>query len=158
MDATGIPEFKDFEEREEPIPFRVGTVMYEAKPSIGLGAMAQMTKMQSTLGQLQMDLASGKVDIEQVIAALEPIFTLTLMPESAVAFNKRLSDPLRPVGFKNVLSIIMWLMECYGLRPTQPSSPSSAPSATDISTSSTPGPSETAVQVGAESLLGGPST
>jgi hypothetical protein len=77
---------------------------------------------------------------------MKDLFAKILMPDSKEPFLARLTDPIKPIGFKTLMNVIQWMMECYGLRPTQPSTPSSSASAGDVSTSSTAGqPSEVVV-------------
>ena len=151
MDVTGNVDFKDFEEREDPWPFRVGTQMYEAVPAIGVTTLAELSKMQGAFSVLNTKLADDALDLGEFVGALQGVFSKILVPDSAQRFNARLVDPVKPVSMKTLVGVIAWLMECYGMRPTQPSAPSSSALADDASTSSTPGQPSTVVVTGPDS-------
>lgn len=136
MDANGLVDFKDFEEREEPHYFRVGTEQFSAVPSLGIATMARLGKMQVQLTSLG---AGQNTNVEQVIVMMITIFDELLLEDSAERFRTRLTSKDRPMSFTTVVNIINWLLECYGLRPTLPSSSSSSSPAASTSTSSTPG-------------------
>ena len=50
---------------------------------------------------------------------------MVLLPESNALFQKRLEDLENPIGLEQAGSVIEWLLEHYGMRPTEPSSDSS---------------------------------
>jgi hypothetical protein len=51
---------------------------------------------------------------------------LTLEDESAARFIARMSDKADPIGLTQIMDLMPWLMEQYGMRPTKPSEDSSA--------------------------------
>lgn len=57
--------------------------------------------------------------------AIERMFRMVLTSESGERFIARLSDVDNPIGAKQMNSIMMFLMEKYGFRPTEPSEDSS---------------------------------
>jgi hypothetical protein len=66
------------------------------------------------------------------------IFQLTLDDRSAELFIGRMKSREKPISMEQVMDIMPWMMEKYGMRPTQPSSSSSTGSENpDDGTSST---------------------
>ena len=57
---------------------------------------------------------------------LPELFRLILYPDSADLLIGRMRDKDRPIGLEQAMDIIPWLLEQYGLRPTEESSDSSA--------------------------------
>lgn len=60
-------------------------------------------------------------NFDALAAALE----LVLLPDSYKLLRDRLNDLTNPVGLEQMADIVLWLMDEYGLRPTQPPSDSS---------------------------------
>ncbi|HEX9248495.1 MAG TPA: hypothetical protein VF856_03300 [Gemmatimonadaceae bacterium] len=70
--------------------------------------------------------------------ALSDLFNLILRKESADLFIARMADKDKPITLGQAMKVLPWLMEEYGMRPTQPSSSSSGGSENpDDGTSST---------------------
>jgi hypothetical protein len=161
-DAAGIPvepEIKDFTIRREPIRFRVDDDEFAAPPLIG-GFMMRK------LGALHAQLGDAADDAERLMGIVADMFRALIPGPGGKRFAERLlsdgnpgdseaSPPIPPsppvIGLMDqAIPIIYWLLERYGLRPTQPSSPSptgSTDGQTDIQsdgTSSTAGASGTA--------------
>ena len=69
---------------------------------------------------------------------LKQALELALLPESWERFSARLKDKSNPIDDDQLSDVIMWLLEEYGMRPTQPSQPSSdGPASPESGTSST---------------------
>lgn len=71
----------------------------------------------------------GKAEkLRQKLEAIADVFDQILTPESAPRFRERILSNDGDVAFdlnEQVMPLLQWLMEEYGLRPTQPSPPSS---------------------------------
>jgi hypothetical protein len=65
--------------------------------------------------------------------AYDTIFRLVLKKASADLFLARLDDEENPISMTQVMKILPWLMEQYGMRPTEPSpnSPDGQPNLDD---------------------------
>lgn len=113
-----IPRFKDFSGSPEPVVFRLAPDDFECLPEIPLDAMGLM----ATLGG---SLTEG--DPKEQLGRVYDFFDMIMVPASAHLFRKRgkISTPEEPnphpVGLRAITEILPWLMEQYGLRPTQPS-------------------------------------
>lgn len=79
--------------------------------------------------------------------ALDTALELVLLTDSYTRLHARFSDKEHPVEIEQMADIIMWLLEQYGLRPTQPSSDSS-----DGQPSPEPGTSSTESSPAEESI------
>lgn len=124
-DTNGLVEIKDFTtpNGNKPHPFKIDDDIFYAVSDIPLANLAELAKLRENL------------DISNINTLLS-LFDEMLLDESATLFQSRLRDKANPIGKSHILPILEWLMETYGLRPTQPSSPSSSPLAADDSTSS----------------------
>ena len=137
-EETTVVKFRDFSLSEEPITFRINPDTFECVPEIALDGLAELAGLASTGGE----------DRVKQLDKLKDFFDGVMTYESAALFRKRCKIPTEeepnphPIGMRHVKDIIPWLMEVYGLRPTQPSSESSDGS-DDEDTSSTDGASPT---------------
>lgn len=126
MATDGIARFKDFSETADPIQFRVGTEVFTALPTIPLARMSQLSK-------LRMEGESNSL-----VEGITRVFNSILEPESYERFVLGLNSSENPIGITHVTQILPWLMEQYGLRPTEESS-GSADSLTETGENSTDG-------------------
>jgi hypothetical protein len=84
---------------------------------------------------------SQKDQLEQMMKIIDEVMGLVLVPESAAVFHERLYSRTDPYDLqREVVPAVMWLVEEYTNRPTEPSPPSMTGSS-DGSTPSTPGAS-----------------
>lgn len=130
MNEAGTVEVKDFTLAPKGQKFKIDDDIFETIPEIPLGHFAEFAKI---VGLNFRD--EGAVD-----AIIEMLMKF-LVDESATLFRSRTTDKKKPIALGHVLPIINWLLEVYGLRPTQPSSTSSTPSTVEDGTSSTAGAS-----------------
>lgn len=111
-----IVAIRDFTIADAVIRFQVNDDVFEALPDIPLTIMQDMTKM--------MNLREAVT--ERGVEAILDVTDLFLTDTSATRFRHRvLEDRVHPIGVKTFMAILPWLLEQYGLRPTQPSSNSS---------------------------------
>ncbi len=114
---TDIVKFKDFSLSPEPISFKIDPDVFHCVPEIPLDALADMAGLAT-----RAESATAGDTLRKVYDLFDGI----LFTESAVLFRARGekgSD--NPIGMRHVKDILPWLMEVYGLRPTQPSDESS---------------------------------
>lgn len=123
-----IVRFRDFSGSPEPVTFRVRGDIFECLPEIPLDALVEMTKLTSADG-----------DTGRMLSMVKEFFDGIMTPDSAARMRECMSKGAdNPIGMAAIQDILPWLMEVYGLRPTQPSDESSDGSPTD-DTSSTDG-------------------
>lgn len=143
-------EIRDFTVTDENHKFRINDDVFEAYAVVPISVMAEMGKLRN-VGE---NLADNGVEY------ILDIFDLFLTEPSAQRFRERVTnDRIHPIGMQQVTSILPWLMEQYGLRPTQPLSDSSTGSDSgETSTPSTAGQPVMELEIGSEDLPGALST
>lgn len=120
---------KDFTVPGKPKRFKIDNDVFECVRSIPLFDLAGMASLTTNISA-------------ENIEKIGEIFKVFIMPESYEKFYARLSDKKNPIGMEHLAPLIHWILEQYGVRPTQPSAGSSTTSpAADGSTSSTVGAS-----------------
>jgi hypothetical protein len=122
-----IVRFRDFSTSPEPVRFKVNDDIFECIAEIPLDGLAQMTQISAATDGGPAAMLSKVYDF----------FDSIMTPDSAALFRdrgrvgtKEQPNP-NPIGMRAVNDILPWLMEVYGLRPTQPSDESSGGSGTD---------------------------
>lgn len=106
-----VVEIMDFAAGDVDIFFDVGTDRFACVPDIPLGIMQQIAGLKNIQATMETD-------------GMEPIlliFDEFLLPESAVLFRACVQVK-KTIGLRRIMRILPWIMEKYGLRPTQPSS------------------------------------
>lgn len=127
MDTNGIPEIYDFAYDPSPKKFRIAPDIFTAAPD---------------LPQTAYDLAISYQNISDTNARTEKVlafFDAVLTDESAALLRERFASKVNTIGLNLLVQVLTWLLEQYGLRPTQPSSPSLVESQAHDGTNSTDG-------------------
>lgn len=138
--ADAIPRFKDFSPSPEPITFRFAPDDFECTSVIPLDAISMLAELGQTINALE-----GVKKMEGVYDFFDMICT----PASAAKIRERCrvgtpdNPNPNPIGLTLITDVLPWLMEQYGMRPTEPSDESSDGS-TPSEDSSTDGVSLTA--------------
>lgn len=114
--ATGAP-IRDFSEARERVLFRIDGDVFEAASALPGKTLARFAGRFADI---------EKVPPEQQLDAMTDALSMVLLPDSAALFAKRLDDLTNPISLEQASDVITWLLECYGMRPTEPSSPSQA--------------------------------
>lgn len=128
--AAPPPGARDFSRPRKRLTFTIDGETFEAAPVLPGDIYAEfVTRYNGTATtdtyQQQHDLLKGAL-------------ALALLPESYDRFANRLKDKANPIDDDQMADVILWLLEAYGLRPTQPSQPSSdGPASPESGTSST---------------------
>jgi hypothetical protein len=125
-----VTEIMDFTPEERDIQFRINDDVFQAMPDMpALDAM----KFASEGERFQ------EADVEERLEILRDMFRLILKPDSAERFIERLQSREQPIGAETMFKIIPWLMEQYGLRPTDQPDDSSGGSGDPASGTSSTG-------------------
>lgn len=120
---------KDFTRKRERVTFRVDSDLFEAASALPGQTLTEFARRFSDI---------GSTPATEQLTVLTDALAMVLLPESAARFSKRFADLENPIELEQASEIVMWLLERYGLRPTQPSSPSaSGPVNPEPGTSST---------------------
>jgi hypothetical protein len=107
---------RDFTKPRDTIEFTIDADTFTAVPAIPAGVMIDAAA--------KMDSIDNATVAEQC-AALTDILQMCLEEQSYERFTARMNDRANPVDTAQLMDVVMWLFEEYGLRPTQPSEPSS---------------------------------
>jgi hypothetical protein len=110
------PEVKDFTVPVKPIKFRVAPDIFEAVGAIPGGLLMEFGAAAEQLGE---------VKLTEQLSLFNQMFSLVLDDDSVELFIQRMRDKKNPITLGQAMDITNWLMEKYGMRPTQPSEASS---------------------------------
>lgn len=105
---TDIP---DFSKPRTRVAFRIDDDVFEAPPVLPAMVLLEYTKRFHALGQ--------DADPAQHMDAMTGVLDLVLQPESYGRFIARLSDKENPIDLAQMQQAIEYVMEAYGMRPTQ---------------------------------------
>ena len=129
-----MAEIRDFTKKRDDISFRVDDDMFHAARGVPADVLMDFATQFSGM--------SLSTPVDEQLKAFRGVLELVLLPESLQLFNARMRDRENPIEIDQVEQIITWLMEKYGLRPTEPSSDSppgqDGPVPGTTSTASTP--------------------
>lgn len=106
------PDVKDFTLARTDVRFRIGSDIFYCAPDIPFRMVADIGSMASS------DV--GTSSYEKFLIFLRGI----MHPDSAARFQERLDSLEEPIGIQQIKALMPWLLEQYGLRPTEPSSES----------------------------------
>lgn len=107
--------------RAEPVPFSMDGDVFDAVPEIPAKMMAGLITKFANINEAAVDPATR---FEQALDVLRQLLT----PDSRETFERRLDDSANPIGLRQVIELVQWLLgEVYGERPTSPPSPLPAP-------------------------------
>jgi hypothetical protein len=130
MAAAAPPAGRDFSRKRKRLIFTIDDDTFEAATVLPGDVFAEFV----TLYNDRADADSYKEQREMLKQAL----SLALFPDSYERFAARLNDKARPIDDDQMSDVVMWLLEEYGMRPTQPSQPSSdGPASPESGTNST---------------------
>jgi hypothetical protein len=128
--AASPPAAKDFSRKRKRLDFTIDDDTFDAATALPGDIYAEFV----TLYNSTSDVETYAQQHDLLKEALE----LALLPESWQRFAERLKDKHNPIDDDQLADVVLWLLEEYGLRPTQPSQPSSdGPASPESGTSST---------------------
>lgn len=112
-DATPVKDFS--RKRERPV-FRIDDDLFEAATALPGKTLARFATRFADI---------EKTPFDKQLDVFADALGMVLLPESNARFQKRLDDLENPIELEQASDVIQWLLEHYGLRPTEPSSDSS---------------------------------
>lgn len=128
--SGGPPATRDFTRPRKRLNFTIDDDEFEAAAALPGDVFAEMVALH--------DSAADAQTFQDQHDLLKQALRIALLPESWERFAARLKDKQRPIDDDQSSDVVIWLMEEYGVRPTQPSQPSSdGPSSPESGTSST---------------------
>lgn len=117
-------QIRDFTIKKKRLKFKIDDDVFEAHALLGLPLMQELVRTAKNMSTLVR---------EQKFEGVFDIFDKVLYPESAARFRERAQatgDDAVDVK-RQLLPILYYLLEEYGVRPTQPSSDSSTGSSSE---------------------------
>jgi len=124
------PAARDFTKKRKRLAFTIDDDTFTAASVIPGDVFAEFITTYN--GRAEVD------DYQQTHDALKHALSLVLLPDSYERFAARLKDHANPIDDDQMGDVVLWLLEEYGMRPTQPSQPSSdGPASPESGTSST---------------------
>ena len=120
---------KDFSRPHRQLQFRIDDDLFEAARALPGNTLARFAGRFADI---------EKTSVDKQLEIFAEVLGMVLLPESNARFQKRLDDLEQPIELEQASDVITWLLEEYGLRPTEPSSESSSgPSSPASGTNST---------------------
>jgi hypothetical protein len=121
---------KDFTKKRKRLDFTIDGDYFEAATVLPGDVFAEFVTLYN--GTVGTDTYQQQHDL------LKQMLQTALLPDSWTRFEKRLKDKQHPIDDDQMSDVALWLLEEYGMRPTQPSQPSSdGPAGPESGTSST---------------------
>lgn len=125
---------KDFTRQPKVVEFKIDDDVFRCHPRLPADVLIDFAVKAEGMG----DNPTG----QQGVQAMLDVLKATLIPEHFTRFRTRMQDqaklaeearaagrpvpdPYTPIGLDQVSEIVPWIMEEYGLRPTEPSEDSS---------------------------------
>lgn len=133
-------QFKDFSKPRQDIKFKIDDDVFTAYSRLSPQAMQNAIHALAKLQSAKDDLDVENLNVENLenlehladynllekLSVLADVLDGMLQPESAKIFRERLLGSDNVIDYQTAIGVMQWLMEVYGLRPTQQSEPSSA--------------------------------
>lgn len=117
MASTDV-NYRDFTKAKKSVEFQIDDDMFVAPKVLPIPVLQQLAGAADALKTNTSTVAA----LSQIVE----IFDIVLIDSSAVRLRERINSKEEPVDLEQLTDILFWLLEVYGLRPTQSSSDSSA--------------------------------
>lgn len=125
-----MAEIRDFTKKRDDVTFRIDDDVFHAARGVPAEVLMDFATQFSG-----MSLATP---VDEQLKAFRGVFELVLLPKSLQRFTARMRDRENPIEIDQCEQVITWLMEQYGLRPTElPSSSLDGPQSPATGTTST---------------------
>lgn len=118
LTVRAMTEIRDFSKQRKDISFRVDEDMFHAARGVPAEVLLDFATEFSGM--------ETSASVEQQLKAFRSMLEVVLLPDSLKRFSERMRDRDNPIEIDQVEDIVTWLMEQYGLRPTEQPSPSPA--------------------------------
>jgi hypothetical protein len=110
--------FKDFTKAKKRVEFKIDDDTFVAPKVLPIPVMQQLAQASDAL--------KANESTADALDKIVNVFDIILIDSSATRMRERVASKDEPVDLSQLTDILMWLLEVYGLRPTQPSSDLSA--------------------------------
>jgi hypothetical protein len=130
------PGVRDFSAPRRNVSFKIDDDTFQGVNDLPAMALIEFAGMVDQLNELE---------VAQQPQIFTQLFQMVLEPTSSELFLRRMGDREKPISLGQLMEIMPWIMEQYGLRPTTPSEASSdgsEPQATGTSSTDSAQPLE----------------
>lgn len=134
---------RDFSRPRNKIVFTIDGDVFEAAPVMPAQTLMEFAGHFANIGEAPGDN----------LDAMRGLLEMVLLPDSYLRLSERMRSKSNPIDIVQVSDVISWLLERYGLRPTQPSSSSADGSPSPESGTSSTGTTPDAGSTFSDSLL-----
>lgn len=114
--STEAVPVKDFSRKRKRLLFRIDDDVFEAATALPGKTLARFATRFTDI---------EKTPLGEQLNVFADALGMVLLPDSNSLFQERLDDLANPIELEQASDVIQWLLEAYGLRPTEPSSGSS---------------------------------
>lgn len=115
--APPAPTARDFSRPRKRLTFTIDDDTFEAAPALPGDIFTEFVTTYNGTA----DTKTYREQHDMLKEALQ----LAMLPDSWERFSARLQDRTRPIDDDQMADVVLWLLEEYGMRPTEPSQPSS---------------------------------
>jgi hypothetical protein len=105
---------QDFTPDQKHVEFRIGQDVFHGVQDVPALMMMRYAAKIETIDENNID--------EDDVELISDLMRLLLVPESANLLLRRMEDQTNPISIETYMTILPWLLEQYGMRPTEPSS------------------------------------
>lgn len=121
--------FKDFTKKKKRVEFKLDDDVFVAPSVLPVPVLQELAEAAD-------GLKTAGASAGETLAKVVGVFDIILAEAPAARLRERIKSKDEPVDLEQITDIMLWLLEVYGLRPTEPSSDSSA--GLPVATSGTP--------------------
>lgn len=118
MTDNGV-SFKDFTRKRKPVNFKIEDEHFDCVPALPVETTQVIARI------------AKEISDDNALEKLNEFFGEVLLGDGAERIRLLMGDKKNPLETDQAVEILYWLLEVYGLRPTQSSSGSSNGSPTD---------------------------
>jgi hypothetical protein len=110
--------FKDFTKAKKRVEFKIDDDTFVAPKVLPIPVMQELAQAADAL--------KANESTSDALNKIINVFDIILLTDSATKMRERVASKDEPVDLGQLSDILLWLLEVYGLRPTQQSSSLSA--------------------------------
>lgn len=146
LTVRAMTEIRDFSKARKDISFRVDDDLFHAARGIPAEVLMGFASKFSSM--------DTSATVDEQLDAFRSLLDVVLLPDSLKLFNERMRDRNNPIEMDQVEDIVTWLMEQYGLRPTElpSSSQDGQPAPVPGTTSTVSTPAEVSISAASPSI------
>lgn len=102
--------FKDFSDDRKPVLFSAQGERYEAFPALSIETVQELT------------LIANGIDESNILDGLDKFFSMVMDDDNLIRIKAQMRNKANPLTTTQAVDVMNWILEQYGLRPSQSSS------------------------------------